>query len=373
MPNIQNSDAFRLVAFLSCAVTAACSGGGGGGTGPASAASTPASSVVPTTTTSTTPTFCSTCVGPPSMGANYDTGIAAGPIAAPAPASFGSAPAQIATSATPTFDKSSGSYPVNVIFPLISTSLKSASPGMSATASPDATLTVNSATPTNFQLVIPSINVNANFTSIENIVANTSGWTWGYSYVAVGSWRTASGNSGPLQSDTFYSFGYETPGSGMPTTGAAQFAGPASGNVYQINNATILSTEVDGKANVSVNFSSGQVTGSLTQMQQWDGTLQRSSRLSAMERCVLERKHCSRNKQVQRHHRSDICSWDKFQHGGFGNRSHRRSLIRADGAKSRGCMVLERWIEVRDRCASGQAVMTLDMPQAALSTTTGMA
>jgi hypothetical protein len=271
MPNIRNCGAFRLAALLSCAVTAACSGGGGGGTSPASAASTPASSTAPTTATTATPTFCSTCVGPPSMGANYDTGIAAGPIAAPAPASFGSAPAQIATSATPTFDKSSGSYPANVTFPLISTSLKSASPGMSAAASPDATLTVNSATPTNFQLVIPSINVNANFTSIENIVANSSGWTWGYSYVAVGSWRTASGSSGPLQSDTFYSSGYETSGSGMPTTGTAQFAGLASGNVYQINNGTILSTEVDGKANLSVNFSSGQVAGSLTQMQQYDG------------------------------------------------------------------------------------------------------
>jgi len=207
------------------------------------------------------------------MGSNYDTGIAAGPIAAPLPASFGSAPAQIATSTTPTFDGSGGGYPANVTFPFIATSLKSASPGMSAAASPDATLTVvsTSANSTNFQLVIPSLNLNANFTNRENIVRNIDGVTWGYSYVAAGMWVQRSGNSGPLQSTSAYSFGYETPGSGMPTTGTAQFAGLASGNVFQTNNGTILSTYVDGKANLSANFSSGQVTGSLTQMQQSSG------------------------------------------------------------------------------------------------------
>jgi len=203
------------------------------------------------------------------MGSNSDTGIAAGVIAAPLAASFGAAPAQIATSASPTFDKSSG--PINLTFPLTYTALKAGSTGMSGVSSPDATITVNSATPTNFQLVIPSLNVDANFTSIENIAANSSGWTWGYSYVAVGSWATRNGNTGPLQSNSFYSFGYDTPGSGMPTTGTAQFAGIATGNVFQTNNGTIIATEVDGKANLSANFSSGQVTGSLTQMQQSSG------------------------------------------------------------------------------------------------------
>ncbi len=236
-------------------------------------AGTSGSTSAPTTSTTASPTFCGGCVGPASMGANSDTGIAAGPIAAPLPASFGSAPAQIATSTTPTFDGSSGGYPANVTFPLIATSLKSASPGMSAAASPGATLTVVGApgNTTSFQLVIPSINVNANFTSGESITANSSGWTWGYSYVIAGSWAQGSGNSGLLQSNSTYSFGYETPVSGMPTTGTAQFSGLASGFVYQASNSTILDTEVDGKANLSVNFSSGQVTGSLTQMQQWNG------------------------------------------------------------------------------------------------------
>ena len=60
-----------------------------------------------------------------------DTGIATGPIAAPLPASFGSAPSQTATSTTPTFDGSNGSYANNVTFPLISTTLQAASSGLS--------------------------------------------------------------------------------------------------------------------------------------------------------------------------------------------------------------------------------------------------
>jgi hypothetical protein len=184
------------------------------------------------------------------------------------PASFGSAPAQIAATTKPAFDQSGGTYPVT--FPLIATSLNSASAGLSASAAPDAKIIVNSVVPTSFQLVIPSLGINATFTSIEGLLNNSSGWTWGYSYVAVGSWGAGTGQ-GSLQSNPFYTFGYETPGSGMPTAGTAQFAGMASGNVFQTNNGTILGTAVSGNANLSVNFSSGQVAGSLTQMQQWDG------------------------------------------------------------------------------------------------------
>jgi hypothetical protein len=266
MRTLLTSGEMQIIAILSCAVTAGCSGGGGGSATLSSASQTPT-----TTTTSPTPNACVGCVDPVHFGSNYDTGIAAGPIAAPAAASFGSAPVQTATSASPTFDKSNGVNPTNVTFPLISTNLKATSPGIISAPSPDATILVNSATPANFQLVIPSIGVNANFTSIENLAANSSGWTWGYSYVAVGSWATRSGGSGPLQSNSFYSFGFETPTSGIPTTGSAQFAGIASGNVFIPNNGTILSTEVDGKASVAVNFSSGQINGSLTQMVQLNG------------------------------------------------------------------------------------------------------
>ena len=262
-----------VLAPLCCAISTACSSGSGGSG--LAVQTSPAAAIAPATTTSTSgsPTLCAGCVGPQSLGYNFDTRITAGPIAAPPPASFGSAPAQVATSSTPTFDGSSGGYPANVTFPLISTSLRSGSSGLSAgPASTDATLTVysTSANSTSFQLVIPALNLNVTFTNRENIASNMDGWTWGYSYVAVGSWGAGTSQAS-LQSVPFYSFGYETPGSGMPTTGTAQFAGTASANVFQTNNGTVLGTRVDGKANLSVNFSSGQLAGSLTQMQQWDG------------------------------------------------------------------------------------------------------
>jgi len=207
-----------------------------------------------------------------SLGYNSDTGIAAGPIAAPAPASFGSAPAQIAVPGGPTFDGTSGSYPANVTFPLISTSLRSASPGMSAVASQDATLTVisTSANSQNLQLVIPSLNLNTNVNFGENIVTNIDGFTYGFSYVAVGSWDQGP-NNGPVQSSTALSFGYETPSSAMPKTGVANFAGLASASVFKPASGTIVETSVSGNANLSADFSSGKVTGTLTQMKQYDG------------------------------------------------------------------------------------------------------
>jgi hypothetical protein len=255
-----------LLTVVGCTLTAGCSGGGGGGG--ASLATGAAPTASNSTSNPITPVFCAGCVGPTSLGYNFDTGVAAGPIAAPPPASFGSAPAQSATATTVGFDKTGASYPVT--FPLIVTSLKAASPGLSAAPSADGTIIVNSVSPTSFQLVIPSLNVNYTYTSSESMLANSSGWTWGYSYVVAGSWGAGTGQ-GTLQSNSFYAFGYETPGSGIPTTGSAQYAGVASGNVFQTNNGTILGTTVDGKANLSVNFSSGQVTGSLTQMQQWNG------------------------------------------------------------------------------------------------------
>ena len=92
MRTSQRAAASRPFAAILCTLVAACSGGGGGGASPASAAITP---VATTNPAPSSPTFCSGCVNPASMGYNFDTGIAAGPIAAAPPGSFGSAPAQL--------------------------------------------------------------------------------------------------------------------------------------------------------------------------------------------------------------------------------------------------------------------------------------
>jgi hypothetical protein len=57
----------------------------------------------------------------------------------------------------------------------------------------------------------------------------------------------------------------------MPASGTANFSGSANASVYKTVGSNILVTRIDGKAELSVNFSSGQITGGLSQMKQWDG------------------------------------------------------------------------------------------------------
>ena len=116
-----------VLAALGCAFSTACSSGGGGGT-----------SQAVSTGTSTNMTSTTQGIGT----AAFDTGIA-GSVAAPAAATFGAGPAQLATSGGPSFDGSSGSYPSNVTFPLIISSLQKTSTGLSpAPSDPGATLTL---------------------------------------------------------------------------------------------------------------------------------------------------------------------------------------------------------------------------------------
>jgi hypothetical protein len=156
----------------------------------------------------------------------------------------------------------------------VSTSLNAASPGMSAAATPDATLTSISTVGgnTSFRLVIPSLNVNESFQYNPDVPISSVGIS-NDSYVGEGVWglNDSSSSSNPLKSMFVFSFGYETAPSAVPTTGTAQFSGLASGYVFKTNNTTVIDTVVGGNANLSASFSSGQITGGLTHMQQWDG------------------------------------------------------------------------------------------------------
>ena len=262
MRNAVRPKAGRPILVFVCVAVAACSGGGGNS--PVPMASTATSS------TSTSTSTANTSTSPAS--ASYPTGLAAGTVAAPLPASFGTGSRQIATATGPTFDGANGSYPANASFPLIATSLQSASSGLSAAATQDATLTVIStnANSANFQIVIPSLNVNANLVYHTNIVQNIDGLNWGYSYVNAGIW-SQSNASGALTSATAFASGYETPVSAVPTTGSATFAGYAAATVYKPSNGAIMGVYVDGTANLAANFSSGQVTGAFTQMREEGG------------------------------------------------------------------------------------------------------
>src|SRR6185369_7764199 len=66
-------------------------------------------------------------------------------------------------------------------------------------------------------------------------------------------------------------YGYETPATAMPTTGQANFFGGASVDVFAPADGHILESDLGngpiwGNASLSVNFSSGSITGALTNM-----------------------------------------------------------------------------------------------------------
>jgi len=260
--------AIQLAAVLISALTAACSSGGGGGGG-SPTASTPA--VSPSTTSAASPAGGASASSPVSDAT--DTGIAGG-IGTPGSGLFGSAAAQLAAPSGPTFDGSSGSYPKNAIFPLLSASLQKTPTGLSAAATDqDATATVvsTSASASTMQLTIPSLGIDQTLTFNTNLVSHLGQVTDGLSYVVMGAWiQRATAGPMPIQSQTAFVFGYETPSAAMPATGTAAFAatpGSATAYIYKPVNGEIQSAYAEGNAAFTVNFASGQVTGSINNMQ----------------------------------------------------------------------------------------------------------
>ena len=244
---MRNSLTFKVIApcALCCALATACSSGGG--------------AVNTASTTGIT------------TNDSYDTGIA-GTVAAPAAATFGTAPAQLATPGGPSFDGSSGSFPANVTFPLILGGFQRTSTGLTPTPSdPAATATVinDSSTSSTLQVVIPSLGINGVIT-FDGDLTSTSNLAGGFSYVAVGSWAKSSSPTNP--NDFLYNsgfvFGYQTPQAAMPTSGTAVFSGSgtATAVVYKTVGTEIRVTGVKGDASISANFASGAINGSLTQM-----------------------------------------------------------------------------------------------------------
>ena len=244
MRKSRTSTTIRLAAALSCCLTAACSGGGG--TSPATG--TPGTSSTPATT-------------PPPNPNTFSTGVS-GTVAAPAAATFGTAQTQTATSGGPTFDGSSGSFPANVTFPLISSSLQKTQAGLAAAAGDQgatATVVSTSNQKSILQISVPSLNLNFTGTFNTNLVSGLDQVTDGYSYVVMGLWAQNANqpaNSGALQSSTAFVFGYETPAAAMPSNGTGTFAGFAAASVYKPAGTDIQTSYVEGSASFSANFGS---------------------------------------------------------------------------------------------------------------------
>ena len=205
--------------------------------------------------------------------------------AVPARADFGAAPApaQIATVSGPNFDVSAGSFPSSVSFPAAASSLEFANPWaygdlvQPVVTSQSATVTVinSSAASTSLQLNIPAVNVNTTINFGESLTSSASAVTWGLRYVALGAWLQRvpwSNLGGP--SFTEFVFGYETPAGSVPNSGQAMFSGTAEGTIFASSktnpstlNDHIFLAPVSGSASLAVDFASGKISGSLTQMQ----------------------------------------------------------------------------------------------------------
>ncbi len=205
---------------------------------------------------------------------DFKTGIT-GAVGAPAPASFGGSPvpAQIAASDHPEFETDA----INGAFPALASSLQATSSGLSAASSiQSATATLTSTMPTRgnlpdtvIQLSVPSIGLNAQWDVSDILSVGDDFGTFGSNYVVLGSWESraapaASGASGDLQNVTWFSFGYETPATAMPTAGQAAFTGFLSGNVFAPTGGQIAEAQLGGNAIFSVDFSSGKMTGAFT-------------------------------------------------------------------------------------------------------------
>jgi hypothetical protein len=206
---------------------------------------------------------------------SYDTGIA-GSVAIPAAATFGSAPTQLASSGGPTFDGSSGSYPSNVTFPLLISSLQKSATGLSqVSGNQGATVTVvnSSSNSTTVQIMIPSLGVNVTDTLHSSLASGLGQYIDGLSYAVMGAWiQRQTTNSPPILSDSEFVFGYETPQGAMPKSGTAVFSGgTVQADLYKTVGTEIQTTSVVGTSvssvSISANFGSGAVTGSFTKMQ----------------------------------------------------------------------------------------------------------
>ena len=266
-----------VLAALCGGFLTACSSGGGGGISTTSG--TTGSTGTSTSMTSTT----STNVTPEDDAPGSGIGVT-GTVAAPAAATFGSGSPQLAAPGGPTFDGSSGSYPANITFPLITSGFQKTSTGLSPTPSdPAATLTVvsSSSSATTVQLMIPSLSVNQpiGFAGSLTNVGDSIFFADGLSYTAAGFWAVGPTATNPATPISYgaYLFGFETPKAAVPTSGSAVFSGQG---LVQANVFKTFGTEVQtlglfqGNPSISVNFGSGAINGSFTQMalgqQQWN-------------------------------------------------------------------------------------------------------
>jgi hypothetical protein len=86
-----------------------------------------------------------------------------------------------------------------------------------------------------------------------------------FSWTIYGFWNIGS-TTNVLLNQAYFVSGFETPNSGIPTTGQATFNGIAQGNVAQPNGANVAGAYLSGSAQLQANFATGTITGTATGM-----------------------------------------------------------------------------------------------------------
>lgn len=187
---------------------------------------------------------------------------------------------------TPVFDGSTNvAYALAKPFAAIATTMRFTSAGASPLLSlgnntSGATLTVISAEPD------WTISLDINGVEIGGIMApNVHGWTestgaltdafiYNLSYVSLGLWSHTDGGPFQLpQSLTAFAIGWETPAAALPTSGTATYSGTGSvrGVAFVPDGARVGTAQLAGDGSLNVNFSSGAISGALTNMTANDG------------------------------------------------------------------------------------------------------
>jgi hypothetical protein len=252
--------ALRLASSICLAALAACSGGSGGNT-PATSTTTSSSTTSSSTTSNNTPPLVTiTSPDNPSEGASAYNGFNFSTDLPPAGTSF---------SLTGTIVK------------VTSTSIGGAGLDLSARANDKATfqgtVTSSGVTYPVFNLSVPSLGFTATNVRGDGTAATTStGGTVNaavatLNYTVLGAWTyTPPGGGTSYIGQT--ATGFQTPDSGLPTSGSATYVGNGSATggtigAYAVNTSNgVQAGTLSGNVSVTANFGPGTVSGTMTNM-----------------------------------------------------------------------------------------------------------
>jgi hypothetical protein len=139
------------------------------------------------------------------------------------------------------------------------------------------TQTVNGVTRNVFELKQPALSIDApNVSGTSITLADgrviSMGLPNNLNYTVMGWWTQLPGSAGGQSYFAYGTGGYQTPVSGVPASGTASYSGGGSasggvsGTMLFPNSGSISGATLSGQAKVDVNFTTGGVTGSLTNM-----------------------------------------------------------------------------------------------------------